>query len=174
MLNNINFYYEQLINNIKKISPLDFTNNYLNKNALNRKNLISTKFSKKIKIKEDILKKLILGGEKEKFGSLEEEIKYKIDKKIGNIKINEIKKYLPLEMKIEYFPSQPNVSEKLKSETSIKGNNLVKEKKEDIESLESEETRYTIEDSCGLIAQLDEKIKILENKISKLKKKKKR
>ena len=56
MLNNINFYYEQLINNIKKISPLDFINNYLNKNILNRKNLISTNFPKKIKIKEDILK----------------------------------------------------------------------------------------------------------------------
>ena len=63
--------------------------------------MISKNFPKKIKIKEDILKKLILGGEKEKFDSLEE-VKYKIDKKIGNIKINEIKKYLPLEMEIEF------------------------------------------------------------------------
>ena len=69
---------------------------------MNRKNLISKNFPKKIKIKEDILKKLILEGEKEKFVSLEEEVKYKIDKKIGNIKINEIKKYLPLEMETEF------------------------------------------------------------------------
>ena len=174
MLNNINFYYEQLINNIKKISPLDFINNYLNKNILNRKNLISKNFPKKIKIKEDILKKLILEGEKEKFVSLEEEIKYKMDKKIGNIKINEIKKYLPLEMEIEYFPSQPNVSEKLKSETSIKDKNLVQEKKENIESLESEETRYTIEDSCGLIAQLNEKIKKFRKENRQIKEKEKK
>ena len=66
MLKNINFYYEQLIKNIKKIIPLEFINNHLNKNTLKRKSLISTNFPKKIKIKEDILKKLIIGEEKQK------------------------------------------------------------------------------------------------------------
>ena len=50
-------YYDQHIKNIKRITPLDFINNYLNKNILNRKSLISTNFPKKIQIKEDILKK---------------------------------------------------------------------------------------------------------------------
>ena len=72
------------------------------------------------------------------------------------------------------FLSQQNFSEKLKSETSIKDNNLVQEKKEDIESLESEETRYTIEDSCGLIAQLNEKIKKFRKENRQIKEKEKK
>ena len=174
MLKNINFYYEQLINNIKKITPLEFINNYLNQNILNRKCLISTNFPKKIQIKADILKKLIIGEEKQKFNTLDEEINYTIGKKFQNFKLNEIKKYLPLEMEIEYFPSQQNVSEKLKKEPSIQNKTLFKENKEVDESFESEETRYTIEDSCGLIAQLNEKIKEFrkENKQTKEKEKK--
>ena len=46
-LKNINFYYEKIITKIKKITPIDFINNYLNQNLLNKQNLISTNFSKK-------------------------------------------------------------------------------------------------------------------------------
>ena len=167
-------YYDQLIKNIKRITPLDFINNYLNKNILNRKSLISTNFPKKIQIKEDILKKMIIGEEKQKFDTIDEEVKYTIDKKFENFKINEIRKYLPLEMEIEYFPNQQNIPEKYKKEASVQNQNLIKENNEDNESMESEETRYTIEDSCGLIAQLNEKIKKFrkENKQTKEKEKK--
>ena len=36
-------------------------------------------------------------------------VKYTIDKKFESFKINEIKKYLPLEMAIEYFQNQYDV-----------------------------------------------------------------
>ena len=41
---------------------------------------------------------MIIGEEKRKFDSLDEEVKYTIDKKSKSLKINEIKKYLPLEI----------------------------------------------------------------------------
>ena len=167
-------YYDQLIKNIKRITPLDFINNYLNKNILNRKSLISTNFPKKIQIKEDILKKMIIGEEKQKFDTIDEEVKYTIDKKFENFKINEIRKYLPLEMEIEYFPNQQNIPEKYKKEASVQNQNLIKENNEDNESMESEETRYTIEDSCGLIAQLNEKIKKFRKENKQTKEKEKR
>ena len=167
-------YYDQLINNIKGITQLDFINNYLNKNILNRKSLISTNFPKKIQIKEDILKKMIIGEEKQKFDTIDEEVKYTIDKKFENFKINEIRKYLPLEMEIEYFPNQQNIPEKYKKEASVQNQNLIKENNEDNESMESEETRYTIEDSCGLIAQLNEKIKKFRKENKQTKEKEKR
>ena len=167
-------YYDQLIKNIKRITPLDFINNYLNKNILNRKSLISTNFPKKIQIKEDILKKIIIGEEKQKFDTIDEEVKYTIDKKFENFKINEIRKYLPLEMEIEYFPNQQNIPEKYKKEASVQNQNLIKENNEDNESMESEETRYTIEDSCGLIAQLNEKIKKFRKENKQTKEKEKR
>ena len=77
-------------------------------------------------------------------------------------------------MEIEYFPNQQNIPEKYKKEASVQNQNLIKENNEDNESMESEETRYTIEDSCGLIAQLNEKIKKFrkENKQTKEKEKK--
>ena len=167
-------YYDQLIKNIKRITPLDFINNYLNKNILNRKSLISTNFPKKIQIKEDILKKMIIGEEKQKFDTIDEEVKYTIDKKFENFKINEIRKYLPLEMEIEYFPNQQNIPEKYKKEASVQNQNLIKENNEDNESMESEETRYNIEDSCGLIAQLNEKIKKFRKENKQTKEKEKR
>ena len=167
-------YYDQHIKNIKRITPLDFINNYLNKNILNRKSLISTNFPKKIQIKEDILKKMIIGEEKQKFDTIDEEVKYTIDKKFENFKINEIRKYLPLEMEIEYFPNQQNIPEKYKKEASVQNQNLIKENNEDNESMESEETRYTIEDSCGLIAQLNEKIKKFRKENKQTKEKEKR
>ena len=55
---------------------------------------------------------MIIGEEKQKFDSLDEEVKYIIDKKFESFKINENKKYLPLEMEIEYFPNQQNIPEK--------------------------------------------------------------
>ena len=51
---------------------------------------------------------------------------------------------------------------------------MVQEKKENIESLESEETRYTIEDSCGLIDQLNEKIKKFRKENRQIKEKEKK
>lgn len=78
-----------------------------------------------------------------------------LNSKVENWKINEIKKYLPLEMEIDNFPSQQKAPEKL-NESIAQNKSLVKENEEDIQS---EETKYTIEDSCKLISQLNEKIK---------------
>ena len=50
-------------------------------------------------------------------------------------------------MEIEYFPRQQNVSEKFKKEASAQSQNFIKENNEDNESMESEKTRYIIEDS---------------------------
>ena len=51
-------------------------------------------------------------------------------------------------MEIKYFPHQQNVPEKYKKEALVQNQNLIKENNDDIESIESEETRYTIKDSC--------------------------
>ena len=74
-------------------------------------------------------------------------------------------------MEIEYFPSQQNVSEKFKKEPLIQNKTLFNENKEDIESVDSEETRYTIEDSCGSIEQLNEKIKKFRKENKQIKEK---
>ena len=171
-LKNINYFYDKLNNTIKKITPIDFINNYLNQNLLDRKNLINTNFSKNIQLNEDILKKLITGivGE-QKFELIDEEIEYKINSKLENFKVNEIKKYLPFEMKIEYFPMQQNVPESLKKKHLI-GKKISEE--ENNESIESEETKYSIEDSCNLISQLDEKIKKFRKENMPAKEKEKR
>ena len=100
-LKNINFYYEKIITKIKKITPIDFINN----NLLNKQNLISTNFSKKIPINDSMLKKLIIGEKNSNFKTVDEEIDNIIISKSENFKINEIKKYLPFDMSIEYFPS---------------------------------------------------------------------
>ena len=150
----INFYYEKIITKIKKITPIDFINNYLNQNLLNKQNLISTNFSKKIQINESILKKFIIGEKNSNFN--DEEIDNIITSKSENFKINEIKKYLPFDMSIEYFPSQKDISDKLLNKADFQKENLIKEEDDDNSS---KEEKYTIEDSCKLIEELNEKIK---------------
>lgn len=154
-LNNINYYYEKLISNIKNITPLNFINNYLNENLINKKYLINTNLSKKLYIKETILKELILGNKNQKFNNIDEKIEYILDSKIEKSKINDIKKYLPLEIEIQYFPEQRNIPKKnmLKSN---KEETIIIENEEDISS---KETKYTIEDTCNLMEQLTEKIR---------------
>ena len=169
-LKNINFYYEKIITKIKKITPIDFINNYLNQNLLNKQNLISTNFSKEIPINESILKKLIIGEKNSNFKTVDEEINYIITSKSENFKINEIKKYLPFDMGIEYFPSQKDIQDKSLNKADFQKENLNKEEDDDNSS---KETKYTIEDSCKLIEELNEKIKAFRKENQQTKEKEK-
>ena len=75
------------------------------------------------------------------------------------------------EWKLNIFHINKMFHKILKKSLKFKKKTLFEENKEDIKSVESQETRYNIEDSCGSIDQLNEKIKNLEKKINKLKKK---
>ena len=72
------------------------------------------------------------------------------------MKINNI--YLQ-EWKFNIFHLNKMFQGSLKKSLKFKKKTLFKENKEDIKSVESQETRYNIEDSCGSIDQLNEKIK---------------
>ncbi len=59
----------------------------------------------------------------------------------------------------------------LKKSLKFKKKTLFEENKEDIKSVESQETRYNIEDSCGSIYQLNEKIKKFRKENKQIKEK---
>ena len=74
-------------------------------------------------------------------------------------------------MSIEYFPSQKDISDKLLNKADFQKENLIKEEDDDNSS---KETKYTIEDSCKLIEELNEKIKAFRKENQQTKEKEKR
>ena len=140
-LKEIEANYDNLISYVKKISPLNFINEFLKQNVLtDQKHLINTNLSKKIEINEKILTKIMLGIEsKNKELSLEEEIDLKINNVIKRSKMKSIKEYLPHKINIDPFPVE------------------TKNKKEEDDDL-SLETQLTFKDTCNLLEDLNEKI----------------
>ena len=156
----INDAYEQIIQHIKGLSPLEFINNFLKKNFFNsQKYFINTNISKKIKINEIVLQRYMseLLNNKKGNMTLEEEVDITIDKIFKKAKLNEVQKYLTDNINIEPFP---------KEKYQLKNNELDDEG--------SESTKYTIIDKCDSLKELDENIKKYreQNKNAKEKNKK--
>ena len=75
------------------------------------------------------------------------------------------------EWKLNIFHLNKMFQRSLKKSLKFKKKTLFEENKEDIKSVESQETRYNIEDSCGSIDQLNEKIKKFRKENKQIKEK---
>ena len=75
------------------------------------------------------------------------------------------------EWKLNIFHLNKMFQRRLKKSLKFKKKTLFEENKEDIKSVESQETRYNIEDSCGSIDQLNEKIKKFRKENKQIKEK---
>ena len=155
---NIQNHYDKLLLLIEKATPLEFINDFLNKNFFKNKiYFINTRLSKKIEINIEALKNFILGTDKiNKEMDMDEEISFILDKANENCKFNEIKNYLPEKIDIELFPTEKK-----------------KSNEDNIEDDNSEKTDYTFKDSCQLLNTLNANINELKqkNKIQKEKEK---
>ena len=152
----INDNYETLIAYIKNIKPLEFISIFLNDDYVNKKYLLNTNLSKNIQMNQKIFKKILLESVKVNQNTLDDEVKNKINEIFKSSEINRIKNYLLESVNLRLFP-------------------LEKEKKnngdEDIASIGTE---CSFKDTCGLINDLEEKIKKFreENKYTKEEEKK--
>ena len=75
------------------------------------------------------------------------------------------------EWKLNIFHINKMFHKILKKSLKKKKKTLFEENKEDIKSVELQETRYNIEDSCGSIDQLNEKIKKFRKENKQIKEK---
>ena len=150
----INDNYETLIAYIKNIKPLEFISIFLNDDYVNKKYLLNTNLSKNIQINQKIFKKILLESVKVNQNTLDDEVKNKINEIFKSAEINRIKNYLPESVNLQLFPLE-------------KKNNG----DEDIASIGTE---CSFKDTCGLINDLEEKIKKFreENKYTKEEEKK--
>ena len=152
--------YQNIVSYFKKITPLEFINNFLNRDLFNNKEyLINTRLSAEIEINNTVFKNIVLGIEKieeNKELTMDEEIENKINLAIKKSKISSLEKYMPWSININPFPLEFTKKDK------------------NIEDDDSEETKYTYKDSCDLIEQLEENIKNFRKKNKDVQEKEKR
>ena len=117
-LKKINDSYEKIISFVKKLTPVNFVTNFLNKNMINyRKYLINIHISKKLQIDVKMIIKIMENLKKKSENDQEILMEEKIDKIIEsaheNAKLNAVKKYLTKKIDIEPFPLEKKTEEKM-------------------------------------------------------------
>jgi len=95
-----------------------------------------------------------LNGKKKENMTIDEEVKFNIDKIFKKAKINEVKQYLQNNININLFPKE---------------NNQIKQSENDDDG--SESTKYTVIDKSDSLKKLDEEIKKFRGKNKNVKEK---